>query len=173
MYDTLEEFVVCGASHFHVQELSDRLKQKSVKDKVGRSRKKRVNEYEREYAVSRRRLGGHMAVICLAVDKTGCFSFFLSLILKVLHFLQGDSSSSLLFFFLLGFVCMTGMHFFIAVMPIVDAFTVFVFLYQTKSLIFSLIPFSMLKTDGNYFRYFRHDFVVVLEEKTKVCQSGI
>ena len=49
VYDTLEEFVVCGASHFHVQQLSDRLKQKSIKTKQG---KKKWNEYESEYAVS-------------------------------------------------------------------------------------------------------------------------
>ena len=49
MYDTLEELVVCGSSHFQVQELSDRLKAKSVKD---RSTKKKLNEYEKEYAVS-------------------------------------------------------------------------------------------------------------------------
>jgi hypothetical protein len=41
--------VVCGASHFYVQELSDKLKKKSLKDKAS---KKRLNEYEREYAVS-------------------------------------------------------------------------------------------------------------------------
>jgi hypothetical protein len=40
---------VCGASHFYVQELSDKLKKKSLKDKAS---KKRLNEYEREYAVS-------------------------------------------------------------------------------------------------------------------------
>ena len=50
MYDTLEESVVCGSSHFYVQELSDRLKQKSVKDKT---KKKKMNEYEKEYAVSK------------------------------------------------------------------------------------------------------------------------
>lgn len=49
VYDTLEEFVVCGASHFLVQQLSDMLKQKSVKDKTT---KKKLNEYEKEYAVS-------------------------------------------------------------------------------------------------------------------------
>ena len=49
VYDTLEEFVVCGTSHFHVQQLSDKLKQKSIKDK---SSKKKMNEYEKEYAVS-------------------------------------------------------------------------------------------------------------------------
>ena len=51
IYDTLEEFVVCGASHFHVQHLSDTLKQKSIKMKQEKGKKK-LNEYESEYAVS-------------------------------------------------------------------------------------------------------------------------
>ena len=44
MYDTLEEFVVCGASWFPVAELSHRLKQKSIKNPITK-----VNEYQREY----------------------------------------------------------------------------------------------------------------------------
>ena len=45
IYDTLEEYVVCGTSFFYVQELSERLKQKSLKD---RHTKKHLNEYEKE-----------------------------------------------------------------------------------------------------------------------------
>ena len=44
MYDTLEEFVVCGTSWFPVSELSQRLKQKSVKNPITK-----MNEYQREY----------------------------------------------------------------------------------------------------------------------------
>lgn len=44
MYDTLEEFVICGASWFPVSELSQRLKQKSIKDAVTK-----MNEYQKEY----------------------------------------------------------------------------------------------------------------------------
>ena len=49
VYDTLEEYVVCGTSFFYVHQLSERLKQKSLKE---RSSKKQRNEYEREYSVS-------------------------------------------------------------------------------------------------------------------------
>ena len=49
VYDTLEEYVVCGTSFFYVQELSERLKAKSLKDK---KTKKHPNEYEKEYSVS-------------------------------------------------------------------------------------------------------------------------
>merc|ERR1712106_1196930 len=49
VYDTLEEYVVCGTSFFYVQELSERLKQKSLKD---RETKKHPNEYEKECGVS-------------------------------------------------------------------------------------------------------------------------
>ena len=52
VYDTLEEYVVCGTSFFYVQELSERLKAKSLKDK---QTKKHPNEYEKEYSVSHRR----------------------------------------------------------------------------------------------------------------------
>ncbi|XP_043515412.1 receptor-type tyrosine-protein phosphatase U [Frieseomelitta varia] len=44
VYDTLEEFVVCGTSWFPVSELSQRLKQKSVKNPITK-----INEYQREY----------------------------------------------------------------------------------------------------------------------------
>ncbi|XP_054277907.1 receptor-type tyrosine-protein phosphatase kappa-like [Macrosteles quadrilineatus] len=44
IYDTLEEYVVCGVSWFPVKELSQRLKQKSMKDPVTK-----LNEYQREY----------------------------------------------------------------------------------------------------------------------------
>ncbi|KAG7200252.1 hypothetical protein KM043_017723 [Ampulex compressa] len=44
IYDTLEEFVVCGTSWFPVSELSQRLKQKSVKNPITK-----MNEYQREY----------------------------------------------------------------------------------------------------------------------------
>lgn len=44
VYDTLEEFVVCGTSWFPVSELSQRLKQKSVKNPITK-----MNEYQREY----------------------------------------------------------------------------------------------------------------------------
>lgn len=45
VYDTLEEFVICGNSWFPVKELSERLKEKSVKDTVTK-----MNSYQREYA---------------------------------------------------------------------------------------------------------------------------
>lgn len=44
IYDTLEEFVVCGVSWFPVAELSQRLKQKSIKNPITK-----MNEYQREY----------------------------------------------------------------------------------------------------------------------------
>lgn len=44
VYDTLEEFVVCGTSWFPVSELSQRLKQKSIKNPITK-----MNEYQREY----------------------------------------------------------------------------------------------------------------------------
>ena len=43
--DTLEEYVVCGNSFFPVKDLSQKLKQKSIKDAVTK-----LNEYQREYA---------------------------------------------------------------------------------------------------------------------------
>lgn len=45
VYDTLEEFVICGNSWFPVKELSQRLKEKSLKDNVTK-----MNSYQREYA---------------------------------------------------------------------------------------------------------------------------
>lgn len=45
IYDTLEEYVVCGNSFFPVKDLSLKLKQKSVKDPVTK-----LNEYQKEYA---------------------------------------------------------------------------------------------------------------------------
>jgi Protein-tyrosine phosphatase len=45
VYDTLEEYVVCGNSFFPVKELSQKLKQKSVKDPATK-----LNEYQKEYA---------------------------------------------------------------------------------------------------------------------------
>jgi protein tyrosine phosphatase len=45
VYDTLEEYVVCGNSFFPVKELSQKLKQKSVKDPASK-----LNEYQKEYA---------------------------------------------------------------------------------------------------------------------------
>jgi protein tyrosine phosphatase len=45
VYDTLEEYIVCGNSFFHVKELSLKLKQKSLKDPATK-----LNEYQREYA---------------------------------------------------------------------------------------------------------------------------
>lgn len=45
VYDTLEEYVVCGNSFFPVKELSQKLKQKSVKDAGTK-----LNEYQKEYA---------------------------------------------------------------------------------------------------------------------------
>ena len=50
VYDTLEEYVVCGTSFFYVHQLSERLKQKSLKEKTS---KKQQNDYEREYSVSK------------------------------------------------------------------------------------------------------------------------
>ncbi|PSN58003.1 hypothetical protein C0J52_08106 [Blattella germanica] len=44
VYDTLEEFVVCGASWFPVTELSQRLKQKSLRNPMIK-----MNDYQREY----------------------------------------------------------------------------------------------------------------------------
>ena len=51
VYDTLEEYVICGTSFFYVHQLSERLKQKSLKERTASSKKLR-NEYEREYCVS-------------------------------------------------------------------------------------------------------------------------
>ncbi|XP_058177653.1 receptor-type tyrosine-protein phosphatase kappa [Anopheles ziemanni] len=45
VYDTLEEFIICGNSWFPVTELSQRLKEKSLKDPVSK-----MNSYQREYA---------------------------------------------------------------------------------------------------------------------------
>ncbi|XP_059482652.1 receptor-type tyrosine-protein phosphatase kappa [Neocloeon triangulifer] len=45
VYDTLEEFVVCGNSWFPVSELSARLRAKSAKNPITKQ-----NEYQREYA---------------------------------------------------------------------------------------------------------------------------
>lgn len=47
VYDTLEEFVMCGYSYFPVREISQRLKQRSAR-KPG----SKQNEYEREYKVN-------------------------------------------------------------------------------------------------------------------------
>ncbi|XP_072156410.1 receptor-type tyrosine-protein phosphatase kappa isoform X2 [Bemisia tabaci] len=44
VYDTLEEYVVCGVSWFPVKELSQRLKQKSMKNPLTK-----LNDYQREY----------------------------------------------------------------------------------------------------------------------------
>ncbi|KAK5648341.1 hypothetical protein RI129_003233 [Pyrocoelia pectoralis] len=44
VYDTLEEFIICGNSWFPVNELSQRLKQKSLKNPISK-----MNEYQREY----------------------------------------------------------------------------------------------------------------------------
>ncbi|XP_017775215.1 PREDICTED: receptor-type tyrosine-protein phosphatase kappa isoform X2 [Nicrophorus vespilloides] len=44
IYDTLEEYITCGNSWFPVNELSQRLKQKSQKNIVTK-----INEYQREY----------------------------------------------------------------------------------------------------------------------------
>lgn len=44
VYDTLEENIVCGNSWFPVKELSQRLKQKSLKNPITK-----INEYQREY----------------------------------------------------------------------------------------------------------------------------
>ena len=46
IYDTLEEFIVCGYTYFPVKDLTHHLKQKSAR-KTGRKN----NEYEREYGV--------------------------------------------------------------------------------------------------------------------------
>lgn len=45
VYDTLEEYVTCGNTFFPVKDLSQKLKQKAVKDPVTK-----LNEYQREYA---------------------------------------------------------------------------------------------------------------------------
>jgi hypothetical protein len=45
VYDTLEEFIVCGNSWFSVKDLSAKLKQKSEKDPISK-----MNEYQKEYA---------------------------------------------------------------------------------------------------------------------------
>ncbi|KAI5710062.1 hypothetical protein M8J76_004469 [Diaphorina citri] len=44
VYDTLEEFVLCGVTWFPVRDLSQRLKQKSMKNPITK-----MNEYQREY----------------------------------------------------------------------------------------------------------------------------
>ena len=47
IYDTLEEFVVCGYTFFPVRDISQHLKQKSVR-KPG----SKTNQYEKEYGVN-------------------------------------------------------------------------------------------------------------------------
>ena len=47
IYDTLEEAITCGLSWFPVSELTSRLKQKSIRNPVTK-----LNEYQREFAVS-------------------------------------------------------------------------------------------------------------------------
>jgi hypothetical protein len=46
VYDTLEEFVLCGHTYFPAKEISQRLKEKSTRPPGSKQ-----NEYEREYAV--------------------------------------------------------------------------------------------------------------------------
>ena len=53
IYDTLEEFVQCGYTYFPVKEISQALRDKSKKQEAG----KRINQYEKEYAV---RNAGHL-----------------------------------------------------------------------------------------------------------------
>jgi len=50
IYDTLEEFVICGVSWFPVKQLTQRLKMKSVRDSYTK-----LNEYQREYQVSQKK----------------------------------------------------------------------------------------------------------------------
>lgn len=65
VYDTLEEYCICGSSSFPVNELSTRLKQKAV-----RSASDKLNEYQREFQLICRQVpkftigdcaGGHRA----------------------------------------------------------------------------------------------------------------
>ena len=49
VYDTLEEFVVCGYTYFPVKDLTHYLKAKGQKDKQSGVKQ---NQYEREYTVS-------------------------------------------------------------------------------------------------------------------------
>ena len=82
IYDTLEEFIVCGYTYFPVKDLSHHLKQKSVR-KPGRKN----NEYEREYAVrkfiiktSKQYLHDSLEKVCLLYiffQKQGYIVFFL------------------------------------------------------------------------------------------------
>jgi hypothetical protein len=46
VYDTQEEFVLCGHTYFPAKEISQRLKEKSTRPPGSKH-----NEYEREYAV--------------------------------------------------------------------------------------------------------------------------
>ena len=48
IYDTLEEFVLCGYTFFPVKDISQHLKQKSV-----RNAGSKTNQYEKEYGVKR------------------------------------------------------------------------------------------------------------------------
>ena len=52
VYDTLEEFVLCGHTYFPAKEISQRLKEKSVRPAGCKH-----NEYERQYAVRYQSLG--------------------------------------------------------------------------------------------------------------------
>lgn len=47
VYDTLEEYVICGKTWFPVSELSSLLKHKSTKDPHTK-----INEYQKEFLVS-------------------------------------------------------------------------------------------------------------------------
>lgn len=46
VYDTLEEYAVCGFTYFPVSEISTRIKQKSVKNPFTK-----LNDYQHEYSI--------------------------------------------------------------------------------------------------------------------------
>ncbi len=58
VYDTLEEFITSGYTFFPVKDISQILKQKSVKEKKPNGANK-PNEYEKEYTVRQQKAYVH------------------------------------------------------------------------------------------------------------------
>ena len=82
VYDTLEEFVLCGHTYFPAKEISQRLKAKSVRPPGSKH-----NEYERQYAV-RRYVTSFRVTFSLFRSSISFFNFFLQIIL--LNFVMGS-----------------------------------------------------------------------------------
>jgi hypothetical protein len=59
VYDTLEEYVLCGCTYFPVKEISAQLKKKSKKEE-----RKKTNQYEKDYTVREDRKGWDLGWLC-------------------------------------------------------------------------------------------------------------